>query len=1026
VNEYLRIILKDKNEKNFRKVLAMTFTNKAANEMKERIIQKLKELSKDPIKKTPEEISEGQKIADDFGVSLDVLTERASKSLNAILHNYGMFSVMTIDKFTHKVIRTFAKELGLSLDFDVELDLTSLRKNVTDLLFDQIGRQKELTDLMVSYANSNLKDDKSWNFKKQLFEFSSALFKEDAIDAINRLKGYDSKRFIEVRKEVSEEQKVLERKVKKIADDALEFIKINGLEMGDFHYTNTSVFGLFTKFSSKKLSAIRADDGPSNRHREHIAEGIQGNKKSPNKDLVESFSNDLGQFGQQILDFWQDEYPSYILNKEILKNLSNLSLMNHILTFTEEVKKEDNILLISDFYKEIAKLIAEEPVPFIYERLGVRYDHFLLDEFQDTSHLQWLNLIPLLHNSLASKQTNLIVGDGKQAIYRWRNGEVDQFVNLPDQLPDADTIESIAEAQQKFSDEGEVNTLKHNYRSAPEIVAFNNAFFEYLAASNSEYVQRIYRDGSQLAKKDFKGYLEFNLQEGLDEDEQNNYCLEVVKKSLEQGYKLNDISILVRRNSTGSVIAKFLSENGIKVISQDSLWVNKDAHVKFLVALLSAVTSQRNLNHQKKCVEHLSMIKSEIDPNSLWLELANGAVDIRKLFKKIDCNFSALEDFHSFYEYVEHLIAAFDIELDNNPYVQYFLEQVHQFEKKSSTNIRSFIQWFHEKGFKESVTSPAGTEAVQVMTFHKSKGLEFPIVICPFLDWDMSKNKSDLWMADDDHLVPSYSLTPSKNTLLTKHGDAMKAEDDKNILDHINMVYVAFTRAETALFISGDSKKASSPVVKWLKPFLDTDPTLTISKTSDDLDCMGEFVRKVGTDTELAEPFSFSIIKDKMDRTKFSLKGEHEVSFENLDDKRRYGTELHLVLSKIQAPNEIDDILMACLHKGLISPVNLPKLKSDLNRLFTSDHFTSYFNEKQFFNERIILDELGKMHIPDKIIYHDNEIVVVDYKTGEEDEEKHEKQVREYIQLMSEIEDKKVRGEIFYTESLRVRPVESE
>lgn len=1001
----------------------MTFTNKAANEMKERIIQKLKELSKDPIKKTPKEIEEANKIADDFGIPLDALTDRASKSLNAILHNYGMFSVMTIDKFTHKVIRTFAKELGLSLDFDVELDLTSLRKNVTDLLFDQIGRQKELTDLMVNYANSNLKDDKSWNFKKQLFEFSSALFKEDAIDAINRLKGYDAKRFIEVRKEVSDDQKVLERKVKKIADDALAFVKSNGLDADDFKGKSKSIVSLFTRFSEQKLGVIKE---PSATHISQIQEGIEAHPSSPNKAMAESVASDLANFGQQLVDFWGNEYPSYILNREILKNLSNLSLMNHILKFTEEVKKEDNILLISDFYKEIAKLIAEEPVPFIYERLGVRYDHFLLDEFQDTSHLQWLNLIPLLHNSLASKNTNLIVGDGKQAIYRWRNGEVDQFVNLPKELPDADTIESIAEAQTKFIEEGKVNRLEFNYRSAPEIVAFNNAFFEYLAASNSEYVQRIYEGGSQVSKQDFKGYLEFNLQDGMDEEDQNNYCLEVVKKSLEQGYKLNDISILVRRNSTGSVIAKFLSEKGIKVISQDSLWVNKDAHVKFLVAILSAVTSQRNLNHQKKCVEHLSMIKGDLDTNVLWSELTNGAIDIRKLFKKIDFTFSAIEDFHSFYEYVEHLIAAFDIELDNNPYVQYFLEQVHQFEKKSSTNIRSFIQWFHEKGYKESVTSPAGTEAVQVMTFHKSKGLEFPIVICPFLDWDMSKNKSDLWMSDDEHLVPSYALTPSKNTLLTKHGDAMQAEDDKNTLDHINMVYVAFTRAEVALFISGDSKKASSPVIKWLKPFLGSETPLNIKEGANELLFMGEFVPKVGMDVELAEPFSFSIIKDKMDRTQFSLKGEHEVSFENLDDKRRYGTELHLVLSKIQHSNECNDILMACLNKGLISPVNLPKLKSDLERLFTNEHFASYFNEKEFYNEKIILDELGKMHIPDKIIYHSDEIIVVDYKTGEEDEEKHEQQVRDYIQLVKEIENKKVRGEIFYTESLSVRPVQFE
>ena len=485
--------------------------------------------------------------------------------------------------------------------------------------------------------------------------------------------------------------------------------------------------------------------------------------------------------------------------------------MNHILKYTEDIKKEDNILLISDFYKEIAKLIAEEPVPFIYERLGVRYDHFLLDEFQDTSHLQWLNLIPLVHNSLSSKKSNLIVGDGKQAIYRWRNGEVDQFVNLPNKLPDSDVIPSIGEAQQKFIEEGEVQTLKFNYRSAPDVVSFNNGLFEYLAKANSEYIQKIYKDGSQIPKNDFQGYLEFNIQEEFEEEAQQSYCLEIIQKAVSKGYQLNDICILLKTNAKGSLVAKYLSENGVKVISQDSLFVSKDIHVKFLVSLLSSITSEKNINYQKKSIEHITALNPNLDSLRMWKDVEQQDVGIRKLMRKHNYDFKASEDFHSFYEYVEHLIAAFNFDLNDNPYLQYFLEQIHQFEKKSSTNIRAFVSWFNEKGYRESVTSPAGTEAVQVMTFHKAKGLEFPIVICPYLEWDMSKLKSDVWIEDEEHNVPAYFLRPSEKTKLTKHEAIMQEEDDKNVLDHLNAIYVAFTRAEVALFVSGDSKKKKSP-----------------------------------------------------------------------------------------------------------------------------------------------------------------------------------------------------------------------
>ena len=500
----------------------------------------------------------------------------------------------------------------------------------------------------------------------------------------------------------------------------------------------------------------------------------------------------------------------------------------------------------------------------------------------------------------------------------------------------------------------------------------------------------------------------------------------VIHKSLEKGYSLNDISILVRRNSTGSEVAKFLSENDIKVTSQDSLWVSKDIHVKFLVSVLSAVTSQRNVNYQKKCIEHLSALKPDLNAVQMWKEIEEGLIDIRKLLAKNGFNFATFETFHSFYEYAEHLLEAFNFKLDQNPYLQFFLEQIHQFEKRSSTNIRSFVSWFTEKGFKESITSPSGTEAVQVMTFHKSKGLEFPIVICPFLEWDMSKNKSKLWIEDDEHRLPSYSLSPSKKTKLTKYATEMEAEDDKNTLDHINTIYVAFTRAESALFLAGNSSKSSSPAKEWILPFLNTQSTLAIQAGSEETFFLGEFVQKQKANESLPKPFEFDFIKKKMDRTKFSLKGAHEVSFEELDEKRKYGTELHLVLSKIERQNDSDSTLLKALRKGLIKPENLPKLKYDLERLFMDKHFASYFEHTNFHNEKIIIDKDGKTHIPDKIIFKNDEVLIVDYKTGEEQEEKYEQQLQRYIQLLSEMSYKNVRGEIFYTESLHFKPVSAE
>jgi ATP-dependent exoDNAse (exonuclease V) beta subunit len=1026
VKEYLRIILRNKNGDNFKRVLAMTFTNKAANEMKERVLDKLIQLSKAAIKKTEADLKEAQNFAKDFGCGVDDLTTRAENALNSILHNYGMFSVMTIDKFTHKVIRTFSKELGLSLDFDVELDVSTLRKNVTDLLFDKIGRDGDLTNLMVQYANANLQDEKSWNFKEELFKFSDALFKEDAISAIQKLKGLESKDFIQIRKDITEEQRKIEQKQLKPASDAIALIKHNGLVVDDFQGKSNSVLAFFEKMAAGEIKFPNYKKGekqPSNTIRKNALEGKWGHKDSSNKGLVDSLAPELENYLNQLIHFWDDLIPTYVLNQEILKNLNNLSLMNHMLTITEQIKKEENMLLISDFYKKISEIIIEEPVPFIYERLGVRYEHFLLDEFQDTSNLQWINLVPLVHNSLASKNTNLIVGDGKQAIYRWRNGEVEQFINLPERIENPDNIESLAEAEVTFKNEGKKIALESNYRSAPEIVNFNNAFFEHAVQQiGSDYIKKIYEGGSQKVEKEFKGYVEIKTDTDFDKDLQNEYCKDAVERVLEQGYDLKDICFLVRRNKDGSTIAKYLSEQGYPIISKDSLFVGKDVHVKFLSGLLASIVAPKNRNYKKKCLEHYISIFLKDAPAEEQSTLLNEPAEIRSVFKEIGIEILPHEEFQSFYEYVEFLVEQFKLEISENAYLQYFLEQVHQFEKHSSTNIRAFIDWFSAKGSEASISSPEGANAIQVMSIHKAKGLQFPIVICPYFDWDMQKNKSNVWIEDKKDFLPAYFLKPSSKTLITKHKEKLEEEDTRVSLDQLNMIYVALTRPETALFICGDAKKTgTTPTKTFIEPFFDAG-TITFQST-EEFRYYGALEKKLAKDDSANAEYHIEFPKHRMDRTKFSLKGDWEISFEELDNKRKYGTELHLILSKISQAADLVAVLTASLHKGLISPENMPRLNEDVLRLFKDAHFNTYFTEGRAENERPIIDTEGRVQIPDRVIYKENEVIVVDFKSGEAHEAKYEKQLSDYILLLQDIGFSNVRGELFYTENCQVKAV---
>lgn len=1000
----------DDNPHKFKHILAMTFTNKAANEMKERILQKLIQLSKDPGEMSSEDSKELQKFAKDLAVSSEKLGERAGECLNQILHNYGMFAVMTIDKFTHRVIRTFAKELGLSLDFDVELDLDQLRANVADLLFDQIGRNKDITALMKHYATSNLEDDKSWNFRNNLVEFSKKLFNEDSIDAVKSLKDKDSTYFIDKRKEMVEENAKILAKLKALGKDGVELVKRNGLDHDDFYYKAKGVFTHFLRM---------ADGDTKNRANSYVRKSLETgdwhNKSSSNVGVVQSISTDLEAICLAIENVWDNDLPTYNLNRELLKNINNLSLIGHLMNITDELKEQENVLLISDFYKKIAEIISNEPVPFIYERLGNKYDHFLLDEFQDTSHLQWVNLVPLLHNSLAIEKHNLIVGDGKQAIYRWRNGEVEQFIQLPE-IYNPGNIESLNQAQSTFLNQQDKINLAQNYRSGTNIVAFNNAFFEKLVLSKSEKMKRIYFEGGQEATKDFEGYVEVFTPEDKDRMVQMEYAENVIRQSLSLGYKLSDICILVRRNKDGAELANYLSNKGIQLISQESLFVGKDRSVKFLFSLIKNEAYSKNRNNQKKCIEHFCMLfPGRFDTVDLVLSKKN----VAEWFREQEFDIRSYREFNSFYEYVEQLITCFDLDVSSNVYLQFFLEQIHQFEKRKSNNLHAFISWFEEKGRTQSIKSPEGSDAVQVMTIHKSKGLQFPVVICAFFDWSTSSNKSEKWIMDPKQVIPAFPLTPSENTKQTQYGDKMELEEENHNLDHLNLLYVAFTRAECALFISSSSGRKPGLTKTWIKAPIDLITDLPLKQENDRLS-LGSFKKEKESEAATSIPFEATFLKQVMNKPAISTKSGDQWDYHELDDSRAYGTQLHLLLSQINSLDDVQDAAERLAQKGEFDHDRKAVLITHVTHLFKHEHFATYFQHENVQNERPIIDSEGNKFIPDKVIELNDHLLVVDFKTGEGKSSNHTTQVQNYMDLLAEVSGKDVKGELYYTEDQTV------
>jgi ATP-dependent exoDNAse (exonuclease V) beta subunit len=1016
VQEYLRIVLHSDNPMKFRSILAMTFTNKAANEMKERILDGLIQLGKPATEKTEKELGFLVDTSKNLGISPKLVEARSAKILNRILHNYSSFSVMTIDKFTHKVIRTFAKDLNISIDFDVELDMQKLRKNVTDMLFDQIGRDPELTNLMLRYANSNLSEDKSWNFSQQLYDFSNEIFKEEAIKSIDLLKKLSPRDFLKVQDDLKKENNIIENKIVQNAKEAIDLIRSKGLELDDFQGKSRSSILSYFKI------ILRGDYGkkPSATLLKQIDEDKWGHAQSSNKSGVDEIAPLLNQYFQQILEIQDGDFKTYIINKEILKNLNNLSLLNHLIKLVEQVKSEENVLLISDFYRKIAEIITEEPVPFIYERLGVRYAHFLLDEFQDTSHMQWINMIPLVHNSLASENSNLIVGDGKQAIYRWRNGEVEQFTGLPEKILNPDNIASLNEAEPLFRALGAKYPLKKNFRSAPEIVKFNNDLFPQLLGGLPENLKVIYSDIIQEPTKSFQGYVESKISKDLTPEDQLNYVLDTVKLALENNYSLKDICILTRNNSKGADISRHLTENGIKVISPDSLFIGKDLSVKFVVNLMSAIINPTARNYKIKTLEHYSTLILKEGARSTIEKHADeiATKSIVEIFRAYGYKIIQPSIFHNLFEFVESIIGIFHLNIAANPFLQFLLEQVHLFEKRNNSNVRDFIDWFNDKGKKTSITSPDGADAAQVMTIHKSKGLQFPIVICPFFGWQMDLHKEISWIENTDNTLPAYFLKMNSVLKDTELSDTYNTEHGKFLLDNLNLLYVAFTRPETALFICGKVGK-SSPIKLWLDAYFQNS---SLAPREEDLFQYGEFVNNIQSTAVEIVNYPVRFHGKKMDKPVLSFKSAENWDIDELDEKRLFGTKVHYVLSNLQGLSDLETALQSAYRKGKINTEEVIEIRTIITKLFNDDHFASYFERGEQLNEKELINAKGRKLIPDKIVITAKETLVVDFKTGQETP-KHKEQVQEYLAVLKEIGFKNLRGELYYTEEGKSVPV---
>ncbi len=1038
VKEYLALALTDTQNppQAYKHILAVTFTNKAAAEMKERISKALKELSED----TYEHISGGTKtllaalkehVRLNNAQQLDdaIIRKRAQHILTAILHNYSDFAIGTIDSFVHKVVRTFAFDLKIPMSFEIEMDDDKLLTHAIDLLIAQIGNDERLTKALIEFTENKTDSEKNWHIEYDLKLFAKQLLNEEGAVHIDKLRHLGVDDFFKIKDTLFASLQKFESTIINAGERAMQRIRKNGLTAKDFYYGDKGIVAYFEKLAKGRMDVI----SPNTYVQATVGEDKwYGGKISTDvKQAIDLVKSDLMDIFNEIQTFKDAEYADYIVFRLINKNIYSLAVLNEIEKLLNQYKSQNNVIHISEFNKMIARIVLNEPIPFIYERLGERYSNYLIDEFQDTSVLQFQNLLPLIDNSLASGHFTMLVGDGKQAIYRWRGGEVEQFAMLPNVFAHNENP-LVLEREAALIRNYDPKILDKNYRSKREVIEFNNAVFNTLSNSLNEKYRKIYDKQEQGFNAQNTGgfvQVEFITEEKPQSREQHMArTYETIIELQKDNYKLKDIVILVRKNTDGSEMANYLTERKIPVISSDSLLLSNSSQINFIHALLKYLANNTDTITHAEILEYLVVMKY-IDKGSLdEILLLKNKVGLLTVFEIANVQFHAERlSKLALYELCEELIRVFGLNKHPNAYLQFFLDEVLNYTTKKNNNLNDFIDYWEDKKSKASLIVPQGMNAVSIMTIHRSKGLEFPAVILPFLDGKVDTGKKNLWIDLENEKVPELvsAIVPTNKDLLeTPYGYLYEEEKSKSLLDNLNVLYVALTRAEERIYaFTGKPGKSPANLSTITDMFTHYFQVSGLWNEGQTVYSSGELVQHHDSHKQnQVVNYKLNTFNSNQWRDQIKMRAAAPSIWNTqvAEVKKDYGVMVHTALSKIKTAVDIQAALNSMMQEGLITAEELEKLRITLAKIIALPALTPHFEAGSVIkNESEIITDTGELFRPDRVVIKDKKAVIIDYKTGGE-KSAHKKQIIEYGDLLLKMGYKVTEKLIVYIEEERV------
>lgn len=1038
VYEYIKTIID--NPLSYKNILAVTFTNKATSEMKGRIIEQLYRLS----------LGEGDYIeafTSDGTMTREVVKHRASLALNSILQDYSHFAVMTIDRFFQRIIRAFIHELGVDAGFTLELQTDGILAQATDALIESIGEDKQLRMWIIQYVEERITDNKHWDIRSDIRGLGRELFKDTRENlGENRISNDELLAFVNRAARVSSG---IDRTMRAVATAAIRVIARANLSLADFAYTTGSCAAYFYKVAQNGSEPFGA----------RVVKGMEQestwySKKSDRKDDICAILPVLMPLLQQLTSLYADNIKFLNSVAQLRSKFRTYALLSDLATKIETLCKEQAIIPISDTNSIIGSLISNNDTPFIFEKTGNRFTNYMIDEFQDTSQTQWNNFRPLLDNALAQSEEApvLLVGDIKQSIYRWRGGD---WRILGEQVG------------AMYSRQLREDSLDTNRRSFGRIVEFNNCLMGSCVAADNTLINReletaldqnyisqsVFTELTDMLKNAYKGSQQKTFKNpekghititriGEKPENEGDYIIGKIIELQDRGYAARDITILVRSNSTGVEIANTIlayktahpedTKHNFSVITGEALLLKNAPVTSFIMAIFGLSCSY---DHIQRAVYNRFLGRDV-------------AAELGEEEKEFIANLRLV----SLDEAFENVVMRYQLnaESDNISYLQAIHELVIALSTNKIYDIPTFLLWWQENQARRSLHLPENNDAINIVSIHKSKGLQYKVVIIPKCRWelDFMANKQPLiWSngtAPFDSL-PKIPMVCNKQLSASHYANDYYRELVLGHVDNINLLYVALTRAIAELhiclpYVASRQRKIDTIIEGAIE--VGGDNSIEIKDLlSDEASSLAGTVEK--TDTQTVYSFGEKLINEAQplvenpalpfpvrrpeNKLKFKVHSAADMDAHGATkaSPREYGILMHKIFESITSKDQILPTLHEMTVTGEISSSDEAILAQKLETLLSNSLTESWFdgNWSELMVERAILTSSGATYRPDRVLIKGDQVVVIDYKFGLLSPASHTKAIRNYMTLITKMGYAKVVGYLWYVEQNRIETV---